>query len=67
MHHKVCNISFGPTVADLVHLYIETQYDKKQKELNKLLCLYHQIKFNALKDLPFFIKKTVKYNKKHPK
>ena len=55
MHHKICNISFGPTVADLVHLYIKTKYDKIQKELKKLLRVYHQTKFNAVKTLPFFI------------
>ena len=55
MHHKVSNISFGPTVADLVHLYIKTKHDNKQKELKKLLRGYHQIKFNAVKALPFFI------------
>ena len=53
MHHKVCNISFGPTVADLMHLYIKRKHDNKQKELKKLLRGYHQIKFNAVKSLPF--------------
>ena len=55
MHHKVSNIRFGPTVADLVHWYIETQHNNKQKELKKLLRGYHQTKFNAVKTLPFFI------------
>ena len=58
MHHKVFNISFGPTVDDLVHLYIKTQDDNKQKELKKLLRGYHQIKFNAVKALPFFYLKN---------
>ena len=56
MHHKVCNISFKPTVDDLVHLYIKTHDDNKQKELKKLLRGYYQIKFNAVKAEPFLYK-----------
>ena len=58
MHHKVCNISFGSTVADLVHLYIKTNHDNKQKELKELLRGYHRIKFNAVKSLPFLKKNS---------
>ena len=67
MHHKACSIFFGLTAAGMVHLFFNDQYDSKQKELQKSPNGYHQIKFNAVKNVPFFIRKMVKNNKKHTK
>ena len=50
-----------------MHIKINNQYNNKQKELKKSLYGYHQIKFNAVKAVPFFIRKTVKNDKKYKK